>query len=203
MKLKGFGEKTLEKLELSSVPELFYITEDILTDILGDKVGTKLSAELDRMRTSVEMHTLLASLSIPLVGTVAAEKATAGKSSLATTELTGKAGESLEKWKHSDLGKEIMALPWNFTKVTQVESKTESLGVAVCVTGAVEGFTRTTLKSHLESLGFTVKSSVTKDVKYLICEDESKRSSSSYLKAQENGIEIGSLFKLKLKYKGK
>lgn len=203
MKLKGFGEKTLEKLELSSVPELFYISQDDLVDVLGDKIGTKLFAELDRMHKGVEMHTLLASLSIPLVGSVAAEKATAGKSSLATTELQGKAGESLEKWKHSDLGKEIMALPWNFTKVTQVESKTESLGVAVCVTGAVEGFTRTTLKSHLESLGFTVKSSVTKDVKYLICEDESKRSSSSYLKAQENGIEIGSLFKLKLQYKGK
>ncbi|QPB12108.1 DNA ligase [Providencia phage PSTCR5] len=201
MKLKGFGEKTLEKLELTSVPELFYIDSSFLEEILGEKIGNKLSAELDRMRTSVEMSTLLASLSIPLVGTVAAEKAVAGATSLADTKLSGKAGESLEVWKHSDLGKEIMALPWNFTKVTQVVNETESLGIAVCVTGSVEGHTRTSITKHLESLGFTVKKSVTKDVKYLICEDESKRSSSSYLKALENGVEIGSLTKLILKYK--
>lgn len=202
MKLKGFGEKTLEKLELTSVPELFYVPDEFLIGTLGEKTGIKLAAELNRMRDSVDISTLLASLSIPLVGTVAAEKATVGVTNLADAKLSGKAGESLENWKHTSLGKEIMALPWNFTKVTQATTETESLGIAVCVTGSVDGHTRTSVTKHLESLGFTVKKSVTKDVKYLICEDESKRSSSSYLKALENGIEIGSLTKLLFKYKG-
>lgn len=198
MKLKGFGEKTLEKLEIASVAELFYVSLEDLVGAVGEKTGIKLDAELQRMRNGVELPILLSALSIPLVGNVAAEKACSGATNLAETDLgESKAGANLEAWKHSDLGKEIMALPWKFTEVTKVETAQASLGIAVCITGKLDRYkNRNDAKAYLESLGFTVKSSVTKDVKYLICEDESKYGSSSYLKAQNNGIPIGSIAKL-------
>lgn len=201
MKLKGFGEKTLEKLEISSVPELFNLTSKELVNAAGDKVGAKLDAELQRMRNGVSLSTLLAALSIPLVGTVAAEKASVGASGLADVSLGDtKAGANLRTWQESSSGKEIISLPWVFeANVTQKNESSEPLGIAVCITGKLEQYkSRSDAKAYLESLGFTVKSSVTKDVKYLICEDDSKRSSSSYLKAQSNGIPIGSIAKLLL-----
>ena len=148
------------------------------------------------------MAQLLSSLSIPLIGDVASEKATLGVTELANASLGGKAGENLESWKCSEQGKEIMALPWNFATTsgnTAVDSKT--LGIAVSITGSLNNFkNRNDAKAYLENLGFTVKSSVTKEVKYLICEDESKRTSSSFLKAQNNGIEIGTIENLISKY---
>lgn len=202
MKLKGFGEKTLEKLNLSGIPELFALDKETLVSTFGDKVGTKLDAELGKLKGVVSMAQLLSSLSIPLIGDVASEKATLGVTELANASLGGKAGENLESWKCSEQGKEIMALPWNFATTsgnTEVDYKT--LGIAVSITGSLNNFkNRNDAKAYLENLGFTVKSSVTKEVKYLICEDESKRTSSSFLKAQNNGIEIGTIENLISKY---
>lgn len=199
MKLKGFGPVAIEKLELVSISELFYITLEELHKAVGIKTGDKLAMELEKLHTEIDFGQFLGSLGIPLVGEVAARKLAETFNNLEDVKAEGKAGENLKAWKNSSVGKDIMEVPWKFggAKETLVNLATESLGITVCITGSLNDFkNRTDASSYLEALGFTVKKSVTKDVRYLICEDESKRSSSSYLKAVENGVQVVSINEL-------
>lgn len=196
MKLKGFGPATIEKLGLVKIPELYYVTDEDLHKAVGVKTGDKLISELnEKLRKEIDFGQFLGSLGIPLIGEVAARKL-AVYNSLQDVVADGKAGENLKTWKNSSVGKEIMEVPWKFggAKETSVNLATESLGISVCITGSLKDFkNRSDASSYLESLGLTVKKDVTKDVRYLICEDESKRSSSSYLKAIERDIPIVSI----------
>lgn len=207
MKLKGFGPKTIEKLELTKISELFYLTEEDLVRAVGSKVAAKLTSELNtKVRGDIDFGSVLGSLGIPLIGEVAAKKLSQNCTSFHDVKADGKAGENYIAWLNSPQGKDVIELPWKFTtgiKGAKAEVIiTDGLvaqpnGIAVCITGSLQDFAnRTDATNYLESLGYTVKKSVTKDVKYLICEDESKRSSSSYKKAETNGIEILSIKEL-------
>lgn len=204
MKLKGFGPKTIEKLELTKISELFYLTEEDLVRAVGSKVAAKLIGELNtKVRGDIDFGSVLGSLGIPLIGEVAAKKLSQNCTSFHDVKADGKAGENYKAWLNSQQGKDVIELPWKFS--TGAKAKTviadelvaQPNGIAVCITGSLQDFAnRTDATNYLEGLGYTVKKSVTKDVKYLICEDESKRSSSSYKKAETNGIEILSIKEL-------
>ncbi|QDK00065.1 hypothetical protein BNKMLPFJ_00006 [Escherichia phage vB_EcoS-26175IV] len=207
MKLKGFGPKTIEKLELTKISELFYLTEEDLVGAVGSKVATKLISELNtKVRGDIDFGSVLGSLGIPLIGEVAAKKLSQNCTSFHDVKADGKAGENYKTWLNSPQGKDVIELPWKFsTGIRGIKADiiiTDDLvaqpnGITVCITGSLQDFAnRTDATNYLESLGYTVKKSVTKDVKYLICEDESKRSSSSYKKAETNGIEILSIKEL-------
>lgn len=207
MKLKGFGPKTIEKLELTKISELFYLTEEDLVRAVGSKVAAKLISELNtKVRGDIDFGSVLGSLGIPLIGEVAAKKLSQNCTSFHDVKADGKAGENYKAWLNSLQGKDVIELPWKFSNgikgakadvIITDELVAQPNGITVCITGSLQDFAnRTDATNHLESLGYTVKKSVTKDVKYLICEDESKRSSSSYKKAETNGIEILSIKEL-------
>ena len=200
MKLKGFGPAAIEKIGLVRISDLFYVTLNDLHEAVGIKTGDKLADELaDKLHVEMDFGQFLGSLGIPLIGEVAARKLAAKYNNLEDVVAEGKAGENLKTWKNSSIGKDIMEVPWKFggAKETSVNLATKSLGISICITGSLNDYkNRSDASSYLESLGFTVKKSVTKDVRYLICEDASKRSSSSYLKAMEMGIEILSINEL-------
>lgn len=195
LKVKGFGPATLDKLQITRISELFYLDNESLVEAVGDKVAAKLEAELnEKMRGKVKFADILASLSIPLIGQVAAEKIASKFNDLESMQAEGKAGENLNAWKSSELGADVLALPWNFgseQSVSDSPTLTESIGVTVCITGSLNDFkNRTEASNYLEQQGFTVKKDVTKAVQYLICEDETKKGSSSYKKAQSAGIPV-------------
>ncbi|EJP1088805.1 hypothetical protein NVD85_004365 [Salmonella enterica] len=207
MKLKGFGPKTIEKLELTKISDLFYLTEEDLVGAVGSKVATKLISELNtKVRGDIDFGSVLGSLGIPLIGEVAAKKLSQNCTSFHDVKADGKAGENYKTWLNSPQGKDVIELPWKFSKgirgakadiIITDDLVAQPNGITVCITGSLQDFAnRTDATNYLESLGYTVKKSVTKDVKYLICEDESKRSSSSYKKAETNGIEILSIKEL-------
>ncbi|ASU02482.1 NAD-dependent DNA ligase [Salmonella phage S147] len=207
MKLKGFGPKTIEKLELTKISELFYLTEEDLVGAVGSKVAAKLISELNtKVRGDIDFGSVLGSLGIPLIGEVAAKKLSQNCTSFHDVKADGKAGENYKTWLNSPQGKDVIELPWKFstgirgTKADIIitdDLVAQPNGITICITGSLQDFAnRTDATNYLESLGYTVKKSVTKDVKYLICEDESKRSSSSYKKAETNGIEILSIKEL-------
>ena len=211
MKLKGFGPKTIEKLELTKISELFYLTEEDLVRAVGSKVAAKLVSELDsKVRGDIDFGSVLGSLAIPLIGEVAAKKLSQDCTSFRKVKADGKAGENYKAWLFSPQGKDVIDLPWKFNSgirgikadiIICDDLVAQPNGITVCITGSLQDFAnRTDATNYLESLGYTVKKSVTKDVKYLICEDESKRSSSSYKKAETNGIEILSIKELLEKY---
>lgn len=197
LKLKGFGPQTLTKLGISSVSELWFLTKEDLTLAVGAKVAAKLEIELaTKLRTAVMFQDVLAALGIPLLGDVAARKLATEFNSFKGIKAEGKLGENLQKWLESTSGKEIVALPWTFVhKSSSIASK--QLGIEVCITGSLRDYkNRNDAIEYLTGLGVVVKSTVTKSVKYLICEDASKKASSSYKKAQQNGIEILSIKEL-------
>lgn len=207
MKLKGFGPKTIEKLELTKISELFYLTEEDLVGAVGSKVAAKLISELNtKVRGDIDFGSVLGSLGIPLIGEVAAKKLSQNCTSFHDVKADGKAGENYKTWLNSPQGKDVIELPWKFSTgirgtkadiIIMDDLVAQPNGITVCITGSLQDFAnRTDATNYLESLGYTVKKSVTKDVKYLICEDESKRSSSSYKKAETNGIEILSIKEL-------
>ncbi|QFR57709.1 NAD-dependent DNA ligase subunit B [Serratia phage Slocum] len=195
LKLKGFGPATLDKLGITRISELFYMDAKALQAAVGDKVAAKLEAELnEKMRGKVKFADILASLNIPLIGQVAAEKIASKFNDLESMQAEGKAGENLSAWKNSELGADVIALPWNFSSEpsnSASSSLANDLGVTVCITGSLIDFkNRTEASTYLEQQGFTVKKDVTKAVQYLICEDETKKGSSSYKKAQTAGIPV-------------
>lgn len=195
MKLKGFGPQTIAKLEITKVSELFFLTKEDLVRAVGDKVATKLELELEtKLRQDIDFCSVLGSLSIPLIGEVAAKKLSQLYNDFQSVKAEGKAGENLASWKNSPAGQDIINLPWKFSKQqasVETSSDVVSNGIVLCITGKLNDFkNRTDAAKYLESLGYTMKTSVTKAVNYLICEDETKIGSSSYKKAQSLGIEV-------------
>ncbi len=74
MNIKGMGAKTIEKLGLADITELYYLELDEVSELLGSiKVAEKLLAEIEKSR-SAPLNQVLASFSIPLVGNTASTK---------------------------------------------------------------------------------------------------------------------------------
>lgn len=201
MKIKGFGSATVSKLELTNISGLYNLTEQRLINVLGDKVGSKLFLEIQNTKAS-EFSTVLGSLGIKLIGKVAAEKlATQTNSFQVLTAkickdagLGEKATESLMEWLSSPEGVdtiETLDSFMTFEDVKQSSSSTPEHKFDVCITGKLTDFSgRSKAADYLSGFGITVKNSVTKTVKYLVCEDETKKGSSSYKKALANNLPI-------------
>jgi len=95
-------------------------------------------------------------------------------------------------WVETDWFAELKS-EWDQFLVTEKTSESSSTPTkgAVCITGKLNDFpNRNAASKYLATLGWEVKSSVTKNTQYLICEDDSKTGSSSYKKAQSLGIGI-------------
>lgn len=200
MKIKGFGAKTIDKLDLQTISGLYNLTEQRLKDVLGDKVGTKLFSEI-QSSYSKDFATVLSSLGINLIGQVAANKLATkinGFSQITTQTckdagLGDKATDSLISWIRSAEGQEtVLTLAGLFDFKQEVKNvETPATNVDVCITGKLEDFaSRTKATEYLSQYGINVKKSITKSVQYLICEDDSKTNSSSYKKAVNNNLPI-------------
>lgn len=197
VKIKGMGPKTIDNLGIESIPELYELTEDTLINSLGEKIGIKLYKEIQNAKT-VSFPTLLAAFSIPLIGNTAASKLGDIVSNI--NELTDdvakraglgtKATYNLLTWLKEDWETELMHLPITQVPPAKYSGTTvASKNATVVITGKLNDFkNRTEAKSHLESLGFDVKSSVSKNTNYLV--DEEGRVSSSRTKAEKYGVTI-------------
>lgn len=193
--IKGLGAKTLEKLQLSDITEIFYLDLLTLTNRLGSaKVSEKLFAEITKAKDA-DLGTVLASFSIPLIGGTAAAKLSQVISNIEdiTPELCKKAGlgvkatDNLMSWLNTDFPEMKEFLPFSFkpvnTPVVAANAK------RVCITGKLESFkTKLIATQALVDAGFIVTDSVTKQTDYLV--DEDSKGSSKRVKADSLGITI-------------
>ena len=190
MNMKGFGPKTLEKLDLKSFEELYTIYLEDLENVLGEKTAAKLYAEIQKSKNT-SFARFLAALSIPLIGDTAAKKIARFANSL--EEITEenlieagvgpKARENILYWLSDNLP---LNLPISFEAVK--EPKIQNKGT-VCITGKLTNFkNRTDAKEFLESLGYKVTTSVTSKTDYLV--DEEGRESSKSKKAEQLNVKI-------------
>ena len=193
--IKGFGPKTVEKLDLLDITEIFYLELDQVTAALGsEKTAAKLLDEIERAK-SADLATVLASFSIPLVGETASTKIASVVSHISeiTAEKCKEAGlgqkvtDNLLDWMVTDYQEMKEFLPFSFNS----KNKTAAVSVKglVCITGKLKSYkNKADATNDLVSAGFSVSDSVTKKTQFLI--DETDGSSSKRKKAEEYGITI-------------
>lgn len=194
LSIKGFGPRTIEKLNLADITELFYLDRASVVEALGEKVADKLLDEIERSKNA-DLATVIAAFSIPLVGGTAAKKIAAVVSKIEeitqetckTAGLGAKVTENLLTWIDTDYQEIKEFLPFTFTSGKQKTVNTNSK--RVCITGKLKSFKKKAdAESSLAAAGFTLVDSVTKTTDYLV--DEEGKMSSKREKAVSYGITI-------------
>ena len=192
LKIKGLGPAAINSLALESISDIYAMSEYEIIDLLGSqKLGEKLFIEIQNS-AKAPLNILLAAFSIRLIGKTASEKLSAvcesihdiNEDSCAEAGLGPKATESLLEWLEEEYP--LLDIPHSFAFDKPV-SRT-STGV-VCISGKLKSFkTKAQATEALEQHGYTVKSSVTKDVTILV--NESGVESQKTTKARESGVTI-------------
>lgn len=190
MKIKGLGEKTVEKLGLVDIHDIYTIDREAAVFIIGEKLTDKLLAEIDKSRTT-KIATFLSAFSIPLIGSSASSKiktndiASLDYDTLRKFGLGDKAAYNLSEWV-SNTYQEYEDLPITFEEPeVEVEFKTN---YSVCITGKIPGYTKNTMTAELHNLGVKVVGSVTKSTTHLICGE--RKGSAKENKAEAMNIPI-------------
>lgn len=192
--IKGFGPKTIEKLVLEDLTEIFYLDPTHVAKVLGSKIAEKLLDEIERSK-SADLATVLAAMSIPLVGGTASKKIASVVNSIEeiTPEKCKQAGlgdkvtQNLISWISTEYEEMKESLPFSFKSIPAVTSN-ETNGT-VCITGKLTSYKNKAEATRLlEAAGYKVVESVTKTLTFLI--DEEDKGSSKRQKADQYGITI-------------
>lgn len=195
LSIKGLGPKTVEKLNLQDITEIFWLEESDLVSALGsDKLAEKLIIEISKA-TKADLATVLTSFAIPLVGNTATTKICSIVSHIdeISAETCKEAGlgakvtENLLTWLSTDFLEIKEFLPFDFKSKKVESSNTDSL--TVCITGKLLSYkTKSEATKVLVAAGFKVVETVTRTLNYLV--DEDNKSSTKRKKAEEYGITI-------------
>ena len=196
MKIKGLGPAAISKLGLVSPSDIYALNEDDICDALGsEKVGLKLYAEIENS-VSAPLELLLPAFGIPLIGNTATRKLsetvkTIHEIDADTCQRAGlgpKATENLMQWLDWDAPyyfEEMPGFSWEFSGSGAVVA---SKGV-VCISGRLKSFkTKADATTALNAAGYEVKSSLTKQVNYLI--NEGGQESAKTRQARDSGVTI-------------
>lgn len=193
--IKGLGSKTIEKLELADITELYYLDESEIAEALGsERIAEKLITEIDRSRHA-SLAPVLASFSIPLIGNTAAQKIAqvVGHIDEITQEtckqagLGDKATQNLLTWLETDFVLIKEFLPFSFRSEQTTQSNQDQR--TICITGKLNSFkTKQEAYALLQSLGYKISETVNKSVDYLV--DESNKQSSKRKRAEELNIPL-------------
>lgn len=194
--IKGMGIKTIEKLNLSDLTELFYIDFEYVSTALGsEKIAEKLLNEIEKAKQA-DLSVVLASFSIPLIGETASKKLVSVISDISELNeenckkagLGEKATANLLNWYNTEFQEIKEFLPFSF-KATSTEVASSETKGTVCITGKLKSFkTKSEAKTALEQLGYKVSDSLTKATDFLV--DEENKGSAKRIKAEQNGIII-------------
>ena len=190
LEIKGLGPASVQKMGLTHPIDLY---EDQNWDKLGAN-GAKVEAEIERTKTK-PYDIVLASLGIPGVGRRASKlivskiPAFRNLRDIETTDIKGvgpSTVESVLSW--LDENEEwVTTLPLQLEQNVTVEEVVGTPARKVCITGKLD-ISRRDLADRLESKGFKVTSSVTKDCYALITGGDN--TSSKYKRAVTLGVNI-------------
>lgn len=196
LKIKGFGEKTLQQLPITDIKELYLLRAEDLQEYAGcsQAYSEKLIAELEYSK-SADLAKLLEAFAIPMVGKGTSVKLAAevddifqlDKEACKRAGLGPKATESVINWLDQEFhGQQLYDLPFTFNSSTSKVQ--ERLGV-VCISGKLVSYkTKADATKALEAAGYVVKPSLTKEVTILV--NESGIESAKTKSAREKGIQI-------------
>lgn len=194
LKIKGLGPSTIKKLGLYSILDIYDLTVDVITELLGsNKLAIKLFDEIENSKKQ-SLNTVLAGLGIPLIGNTATNKLSLvcdsifdiNESICKKAGLGEKATNNLMNWleENEDF---YLKLPMDL-EFKNNTSISRDRGV-ICISGKLSSYTtKQEATNELLKLGYEVKSSLTKDVTILV--NESGKETQKTQKARESGILI-------------
>lgn len=195
--IKGMGPKSVEKLNLQDLTELFYLeVEDVVEALGSEKTALKLLDEIERAK-GADLATVLASFSITLVGATASQKICSvvdhiDEINYETCKQAGlgdKVTENLVGWLQTDFPDLREFLPFSFKSNRNSTSSSNSNNKTVCITGKLSSYkTKAEAYKALETAGYKAVESVTKTTDYLV--DEEDKASTKRKKAESLGIQI-------------
>lgn len=195
--IKGMGPKSVEKLNLQDLTELFYLeVEDVVEALGSEKTAHKLLDEINRAK-GADLATVLASFSITLVGATASQKICSvvdhiDEINYETCKQAGlgdKVTENLVGWLQTDFPDLREFLPFSFKSNRNSTSSSNSNNKTVCITGKLSSYkTKAEAYKALETAGYKAVESVTKTTDYLV--DEEDKASTKRKKAESLGIQI-------------
>ena len=195
--IKGMGPKTVEKLDLQDLTEIFYLDLDSAVEALGsEKTALKLLDEINRAK-SADLATVLASFSIALVGGTASKKICEvvqhideiTHETCKAAGLGDKVTENLITWLETDFQDLREFLPFSFKSNRNSNTTSNNNNKTVCITGKLSSYkTKADAYSALEAAGYRAVESVTKTTDYLV--DEEDKASTKRKKAESLGIQI-------------
>ena len=193
LKIKGLGPAAIAKLNLRSISDLYNLDETIIATALSSKkLAGKLFYEIGNS-TNANLNRLLPAFAIPLVGTSASGKLAAvcndihdiNDETCKQAGLGPKTSKSLLDWIEDNLLL-LEELPFSFKFE---KPKVQGNRGVVCISGKLKSFkTKAEATEVLKELGYTVKSSFTKDVTILI--NEGGVESAKTKQARESGVTI-------------
>lgn len=193
LKIKGMGPSTIEKLDLTSITEIYTLSEENIADALGSKrLANKLFEEIQISKMK-SLNYVLPAFGIPLIGKTASDKLSKvcidihdiNEDTCKEAGLGEKVTSNLLNWLETE--EEYLLLPFDL-KFTKEEPKASSeVRGVVCISGKLNSYpTKQAAKAALEELGFIVKDSLTKDVTILV--NESGKITAKTQKAIDSGI---------------
>jgi NAD-dependent DNA ligase len=161
----------------------------------SEKLAVKLSREIENSK-QVDLVDLLPAFSIKLIGNTASRKICSvvknideiNEDTCAEAGLGPAATQNLLDWLFEEFTNGYDRLPFRWQQITKIESNDASKGV-VCITGKLKSYkTKAAAKQYLETMGYLVKSSLTKDVTILV--NESGIESAKTQAARDKGVII-------------
>lgn len=219
MDIKGFGTEYIRKLteekyikDIADVFELRDKRDELIENkLLGlEKNTDKLLSAIEDARKETPADKVLAGLGIPGVGKATAKElirtfgsidaiAEADKASLVAVQDIGEiSAEGIYNFFHDEGNKALLerlkALGLNFAREEGAVQGTALTGLTFCITGTLEGMSRSDAESLIESNGGKPVSSVSKKTSYLLMGADA---GSKERKARELGVPIISLEELK------
>ncbi len=211
MDIKGFGTEYIRKLTeekyIKDIADVF----ELENKLLGlEKNTDKLLSAIEDARKETPADKVLAGLGIPGVGKATAKElirtfgsidaiAEADKASLVAVQDIGEiSAEGIYNFFHDEGNKALLerlkALGLNFAREESAVQGTALTGLTFCITGTLEGMSRSDAESLIESNGGKPVSSVSKKTSYLLMGADA---GSKERKARELGVPIISLEELK------
>jgi len=172
--IKGLGPKSLEKLNLESPLDLFYLEFAEFEAALGKTIATKIINEIEGAKEHATLATVIESFGIPLIGNTATTKIATVINTIdditpetcKTAGLGDKATSNLMNWVTTEylVLKDVMPF-----KMPNKKASVTTLGMpTVCITGKAPGLTKEQAGVELEKMGYKLVDGVTKTLNFLV-----------------------------------
>ena len=197
LRIKGLGPKTINKLDLEYIEDIYSLTEEFIEERLGsEKIAKKLIHEIG-ISKNANLQDLLPAFAIPLFGSTASQKLcnTINHIDELTEKRCSEAGlgpkvtTNICSWYNKEYKNRYCRLPFTWKADVFEGVPVVDINEVVCITGRLKSYrTKADAKKVLTEHGYRMKDTLTNDVTILV--NESGIASSKTKSAESKGIRI-------------